>query len=79
MGPLFVILFWLVVAGVFGVFWIIALTLCIIGKPKHSRLMIWLGGIPLAILTAIAFGILGLTGYGIIRATNPRYIYQDAF
>jgi len=79
MGPGFVILFWLLIAGVFGIFWMAGLVIFLIGKSKRSRLMMWLGGIPVASLTMIALAIAGLIGFGIIRATNPRYVYKDAF
>ena len=79
MGPGFVILIWLFIAGVFGSFWIAALVIFLIGRRKRSRLMMWSGGIPVVCLTTMALGIAGLFGYGIIRVTNPRYVYKDSF
>src|ERR1700719_1989474 len=79
MGPVFVIFFWLLIAAVFGFFWVAGLVIFLIGRRKHSRLMIWLGGIPTVCLTLIAVAIGGLLGYGIIHVTNPRYVYKDAF
>src|SRR5207237_1520401 len=41
--------------------------------------MLWLGGIPVVCLTMIALAIAGFVGYGVIRVTNPRYVYKNAF
>jgi hypothetical protein len=79
MGPLFVLLFWLIIAGIFGTFWLVGLIIFIIGKRKNSKLMMWFGGTPVVFLTAIAVAGVGLVGYGMIRATNPRYVFKDTF
>ncbi len=79
MGPLCVILFWLLIASIFGIFWVPALVVFIIGKRRRSKLLMWLGGTPMVFLTAIAVAIVGLIGFGIIRATNPRYVFKDTF
>jgi hypothetical protein len=42
-------------------------------------LLIWLGGVPLIAITGIALLVGGIVGFVMIRSTNPRYVYRDAF
>ncbi|MHB1465324.1 MAG: hypothetical protein ACYCXU_09485 [Thermoleophilia bacterium] len=79
MGPLFVILFDLIAAAIFGAFWLTALIIFIIGRRKKVRPMTWLGGIPLIGLTLIAFTVIGLIGYSFVRSQNPQSVYEDTF
>jgi hypothetical protein len=79
MGPGFVILIWLLIAAIFGAFWLASLVVFIIGRRKKSRFMTWLGGIPLSGLTLLACLAIAVVGYGAIRSRNPRFVYQDTF
>jgi hypothetical protein len=78
-GPGFVIIIWLIIAAFVGSIWLACLVAFIIGKLRKSRLLMWLGGIPLVLITVLVVGVVGLVGFGIMRATNPRYVYQDTF
>ena len=79
MGPGIVILFWLLMAAIFGALWLASLVVLIIGRRKKSRLMSWLGGIPLSGLTLFACLAIALIAFGVIRSRNPRFVYQDTF
>ncbi|MHB1326215.1 MAG: hypothetical protein ACYDGS_09745 [Thermoleophilia bacterium] len=79
MGPLFVILGYLIVTAIFAVFWIASLLTFIIGRIKKVRWLTWLGGIPLISLTLIGVLVIGLIGYSFIRSQNPCYVYEDTF
>ena len=39
----------------------------------------WLSGVPLLTIPAIGIAIVGLVAFGLLRSTNPRYVYQDTF
>ena len=79
MGPGLVILFWLILAGIFGAFWLTSLVLFLIGWRKKKPWLKWLGLVPLAGLTRIAS--LGMCFFAVVtlRAITPRYVFADTF
>ena len=79
MGPGCVILVWLIVAAVGGGIWLGCVLLFLIGKLRKSRLIMWLGGVPLALVTIVVVGLVGLLGVAMVRAMNPSYVYEDTF
>lgn len=79
MGPGFVILFWLIVAGVLGVIWLISLVIFLVGWWKKSRVLSWVGGVPLCGLTLIATLVASLVLIGFVRSSNPKSVYEDTF
>jgi hypothetical protein len=79
MGPLFVIVLWLIAAGIFGILWVGSLVAFLVGKRKRKRLLKWLGLMPLTGLTLLALLIACVFAVGIIRAVTPKYVFADAF
>ena len=79
MGPGCVIVVWLAVAAVVGNIWLACLLIFLFGRRRKSRLLVWLGGIPLIGITGIALLAGGVVGFAMIRSTNPRYVYRDTF
>jgi len=79
MGPGFVILFGMIAAGIFAVVWIISLVTFLFGWWKKSRVLSWLGGVPLCGLSLIATLVLSLILFGIIRSGNPKHVFEDTF
>jgi hypothetical protein len=78
-GPGCVIVIWLAVAAVVETIWLVGLLTFLFGRRRKSRLLIWLGGIPLVVITCIALLVGGLFGFVMIRSMNPRYVYRDTF
>ena len=79
MGPGFVIIIWLIIAAFVGTIWLAFLILFLVGVFRKSRDLMWIGGLPVTLITIAALGIACLVGFGILRAMNPRYVYRDAF
>jgi len=79
MGPGFVILFWLILAGIFGVIWVGSLVLFLVGRWKRKAWLKWLGLIPLVGLTLFAFIAGSVLAVGIVHATTPKYVFFDTF
>ena len=79
MGPAFVILFWAILAGIFGFFWLVSLFLFVIGWRKKKNWLKWLGLIPLVGLTVVALIITVVISIGIVRGITPKYVYTDTF
>ena len=79
MGPLFVILIWLFLAGVFSIFWIGAFLLFIFGRRRKSRIATWLGGILLICVTLPAIALVGLVANSITRRSTPKLLYAYTF
>jgi len=79
MGPGFVLIFWLFIAGVFAVIWAAAVGLFILSSLKKWRVLKWLSGIATGGLTAIGLLIVGLFTYGIIRSMDPSAVFENTF
>ena len=71
--------FWLILAGIYGFIWLIFLTLFIVGKIKKSRVLSWIGGVPLALSTTFALIFLGTVAWGIISVSKPSNVYKITF
>ena len=78
MGPLFVIVFWLILAGIFGILWIGSLIAFLVGRRKKKRLLKWLGFVHLTGLTLLALLIAGLFAVRAVRAITPEYVFADS-
>jgi len=79
MGPGIVILFWLIIAAIFGFFWLIALGFFYFGIRRKKRWMAWLGGVPLFGSTFLVLLVMGLIAYLSVRASMPHFLYEDTF
>ena len=79
MGPAFVILFWGIVAVIFGVLWLALFSALVIGVRKRIRWLKWLAGVPLTLLSFAASTIILLVGYGIYLSFQPEEAFQTAF
>jgi hypothetical protein len=77
MRPAFVILIWLVLAGIFGFFWVVSLVVFLIGRWKKKRWLKWMGLVPLTGLTIIALLAGTFFAIGITRAITPKYVFTD--
>ncbi|MEO6908395.1 MAG: hypothetical protein ABI210_10945 [Abditibacteriaceae bacterium] len=79
MGAGLVFFFWLILAGIYGFFWLIFLTLFIVGKIKKSRVLSWIGGVPLTLSTVFAVIFLGAIVCGIVYVSFPSNVYKMTF
>lgn len=79
MGPVFSILLWLILAGIYGFFWLLFLSLFIVGKIKKSRMLSWIGGIPLLLSTTFAVFTLCTIIWGIFSVSKPANVYEITF
>jgi hypothetical protein len=79
MGPAFVLLFWLILAGIFALFWAASLVIFIVGLVKKKKWLKWLGFAPLAGLTLLALLVGSVFGVGVMRAISPKYVFTDTF
>lgn len=79
MGPAFVILFWLIVLGTVIGIWLVSLIIYMIARAKKWRMLKWLAAVPIVAIP-LAGMVVGLfLVQGIIRASVPRYVYEDVF
>ncbi|MDP1581395.1 MAG: hypothetical protein Q8M02_14070 [Candidatus Didemnitutus sp.] len=79
MGPGIVILFWLFVAALFSGIWVVSLVVFLISRKKDWRIVKWLSGAALGGTTFLGLLCLSLMGYGVIRATTPKYVFEETF
>ena len=79
MGPSFVILFWLILAGIYGFIFLSLTGLCILGWRKHWIWLKWITGIPAACMALLAIAVAALFVYGIIDSMNPRSAFKATF
>lgn len=79
MGPGIVIIFWLIIAGIFGSFWIGALLLFLFSKKKNWPIIKWLSGFAVVGGIIIGIAMTSLLTYGFVRASVPKYVFADVF
>jgi hypothetical protein len=79
MGGGVVLLFWLFVAAIYGIFWLLFLALFISGRRKKSPVLTWLGGIPLFCSTSFALLCAGTMVYGLVSVSKPANVYETSF
>ena len=51
----------------------------IVGRKRESRFLRWIGGAPLATLTVLCILAAVIFPYSLVRASVPRYVYEDTF
>ena len=79
MGPAFVIIFWLILAGVFCALWMGSFLLFKTGRHRKSFAMTGIGAVVLTMLTVAAVALAGLIFTGFIRSCIPSYVFKDEF
>jgi hypothetical protein len=79
MGPIFVIIFWLFLASVYGIVFLAFAGLCILSWKKHWTWLKWITGIPAAFMVLLAIFVMALFTYGIIDSMNPRSVFKNTF
>ena len=70
---------WGCAAAVLGVVWLAFLLGFIAARRKKWRAFSWLIAVPVALMPLGAIGLAGLVGFGMIRGSIPRYVYEDTF
>jgi len=79
MGPGFVILVWLILAGIYGALVLVFLGLWLYGKKKNWRWLKWLAGIPAMGMTLAAVSGVSLLIYGVIDGCHPSSVFRNTF
>ena len=79
MGPGFVLLFWLVIAGIFAAIWVGCLVLFFVARKKEWKLIKWLTALACGGIALLGLLVAGVFGYGMIRSSIPRYVFEDTF
>jgi hypothetical protein len=79
MGPAFVILFWLILAGIYGCIFLAFAGVWFWGKKKKIVWLKWLGGISAIGMATLALFMILLFSWGIIRAKNPQWVFKTTF
>lgn len=79
MGPGFVIIFWLFLAGIYGVIFLLFAGLWFLGHKKKRRWLKWLAGVPAVSMIALAVFVVAVIAWGIIDSMNPRSVFKDEF
>lgn len=78
MGPGIVILFWLVVAALFGGLWVASLAIFIVARKKNWRIAKWVSGVSFTGTSLLGILCLSLLSYGLIRAITPHFVFEEA-
>jgi hypothetical protein len=79
MGPLFVILIWIFLAGILFAFWIGAFLLFVSGRRRKSRMRTCISGILLVCITLPVIALVALIANSYARRNNPQLHYADIF
>jgi hypothetical protein len=79
MGPGFVLMFWMLIAAIFGAIWIAAIVLFFISRRKKWKIAKWFSGSIVVALPLIGFLLASIIAYGVVRASIPKYVFKDTF
>jgi hypothetical protein len=79
MGPGFVLMFWLLIAAIFGAIWIAAIVLFFISRKKKWKIAKWLSGSVVVVLPLIGLLLASIIAYGVVRVSVPKYVFNDTF
>ncbi len=79
MGPVFSILFWLILCAIYAGIFLFFAGLTILGWFKKWRWLSWLAGIPATLMVVLAVVVAGLYCFVIIDSMNPRSVYANTF
>ena len=70
---------WLCAAVVLGLGWLAFLLGFIAARRKRWRAVGWLLAVPVALIPLLVVGLAGLVAFNAVRASIPRYVYEDTF
>ena len=79
MGPAFVILFWLILAGIYSFVFLAFVGMWFFGKKRKIIWLKWLGGLPATGMAALALLVVSVVALGIICSMNPRWVFKETF
>lgn len=79
MGGGFVLLFWIILFGAFCAAWMAAFGVYCLGRDKGSKMLKWLSGFPLAVLSLIGIACISFVTIGLIRSMNPKHVFEWQF
>ncbi len=79
MGPGFVLMFWLLIAAIFGAIWVAAVVLFFISRKKKWKIAKWFSGSVVVVLPLIGLLLASIIAYGVVRASIPKYVFKDTF
>jgi hypothetical protein len=79
MGPLFVLLFWGIIAAICGGIWIAAIVFFFISRKKQWKLAKWFSGSVVVTMPLLGFILVSVKAFGIVRASIPQYVFKDTF
>ena len=79
MGPAFVILFWLILLGIYALLWGGSLVLFLVSLAQKRRWLKILASVPLCTLTLAALLLAGAVIVGIIQSMRPAFVFQQVF
>lgn len=79
MGPLFVLILWLVIAAILGAIWMVAFVLFITFRKDGLKIGTWLSGSVVVALPSIGLLLVYVTVYDVVRASIPACVFKDTF
>ena len=79
MGPGFVILIWLILAGIYGCIFLAFAGIWFWGRKKSITWLKWLGKVPAIGMAVAALFIIAVVPWGIVRSMNPRWVFKETF
>lgn len=79
MGAGIVLIFLLILAGVYGFVFLAFAGLWFWGRRKKATWLKWIGGIPAVVMLAFAVFVAGFFAWGISRTKNPEWVFKETF
>src|SRR5436190_21172103 len=79
MGAGLVIFFWLVLAGIYGIVFLVLASLWFWGRKRQKKWLRLLAGIPALAMATVAVLVVAFMIYGILDSKNPRSIFKREF
>jgi hypothetical protein len=79
MGAGFVILIWLILAGIYGCIFLAFAGIWFWGRKKKITWLKWLGKILAIGMLVVALFLIAFVAFGIIRSKNPRWVFKQTF
>jgi hypothetical protein len=79
MGAGFVILIWLILAGIYGCIFLAFIGIWFWGRKKNITWLKWLGKISALGMAAIALFIIAFISWGIVRSKNSDWVFKQQF
>lgn len=79
MPPFLSILLLLVLAVGFALLWFFFFGIHVLGWITRKRWLKWLGGLPLAVLTALAIFAAAVFGWSLYASHSPKHVFAESF